>query len=148
MARPERFELPTNRFEAGYSIQLSYGRIISSIVLTVIVSETNSAFALLLLPSSLCSSGPAARLHPRGVRSCRSCAPTSLREPLLTFGQVARLRRLLKKRVPIHANCPATYGRIIWSIVLLTLSNHIFNCSDNFFVRQLNRTAFCWHKAS
>ena len=27
MARPERFELPTNRFEAGYSIQLSYGRI-------------------------------------------------------------------------------------------------------------------------
>jgi hypothetical protein len=26
MARPERFELPTNRFEAGYSIQLSYGR--------------------------------------------------------------------------------------------------------------------------
>jgi hypothetical protein len=27
-ARPERFELPTNRFEAGYSIQLSYGRIV------------------------------------------------------------------------------------------------------------------------
>ncbi len=26
MVRPERFELPTNRFEAGYSIQLSYGR--------------------------------------------------------------------------------------------------------------------------
>jgi hypothetical protein len=26
MARPERLELPTNRFEAGYSIQLSYGR--------------------------------------------------------------------------------------------------------------------------
>ena len=26
LARPERFELPTNRFEAGYSIQLSYGR--------------------------------------------------------------------------------------------------------------------------
>ncbi len=26
VARPERFELPTNRFEAGYSIQLSYGR--------------------------------------------------------------------------------------------------------------------------
>ena len=25
MAHPERFELPTNRFEAGYSIQLSYG---------------------------------------------------------------------------------------------------------------------------
>ena len=27
MARPERFELPTNWFEASYSIQLSYGRI-------------------------------------------------------------------------------------------------------------------------
>lgn len=26
MVRPERFELPTNRFEADYSIQLSYGR--------------------------------------------------------------------------------------------------------------------------
>jgi hypothetical protein len=27
LARPERFELPTNWFEASYSIQLSYGRI-------------------------------------------------------------------------------------------------------------------------
>ena len=27
MARPERFELPTNWFEANYSIQLSYGRV-------------------------------------------------------------------------------------------------------------------------
>ena len=27
LARPERFELPTARFVAGYSIQLSYGRI-------------------------------------------------------------------------------------------------------------------------
>ena len=26
VARPERFELPTNWFEASYSIQLSYGR--------------------------------------------------------------------------------------------------------------------------
>jgi hypothetical protein len=26
MARPERFELPTARFVAEYSIQLSYGR--------------------------------------------------------------------------------------------------------------------------
>jgi hypothetical protein len=26
MARPERFELPTARFEAGNSVQLSYGR--------------------------------------------------------------------------------------------------------------------------
>jgi hypothetical protein len=27
MARPERFELPTARFVAEYSIQLSYGRL-------------------------------------------------------------------------------------------------------------------------
>ena len=27
LARPERFELPTNWFEANYSIQLSYGRV-------------------------------------------------------------------------------------------------------------------------
>ncbi len=30
MARPERFELPTARFVAEYSIQLSYGRITTS----------------------------------------------------------------------------------------------------------------------
>ena len=30
MARPERFELPTARFVAEYSIQLSYGRIVCS----------------------------------------------------------------------------------------------------------------------
>ncbi len=30
MARPERFELPTNWFEANYSIQLSYGRILKA----------------------------------------------------------------------------------------------------------------------
>ena len=28
MARPERFELPTARFVAEYSLQLSYGRIV------------------------------------------------------------------------------------------------------------------------
>ena len=27
MARPERFELPTTKFVAWYSIQLSYGRV-------------------------------------------------------------------------------------------------------------------------
>ena len=31
MARPERFELPTNWFEASYSIQLSYGRVESGL---------------------------------------------------------------------------------------------------------------------
>ena len=30
MVRPERFELPTNRFEADYSIQLSYGGVAGS----------------------------------------------------------------------------------------------------------------------
>jgi hypothetical protein len=28
MARPERFELPTTKFVAWYSIQLSYGRMV------------------------------------------------------------------------------------------------------------------------
>ncbi len=41
MARPERFELPTARFVAEYSIQLSYGRI------------TTSYYPLLLLFSQL-----------------------------------------------------------------------------------------------
>ncbi len=30
VARPERFELPTTWFEARYSIQLSYGRVLES----------------------------------------------------------------------------------------------------------------------
>ncbi len=32
MARPERFELPTARFVAGYSIQLSYGRVFKTVM--------------------------------------------------------------------------------------------------------------------
>ena len=32
LARPERFELPTNWFEASYSIQLSYGRVGSNYI--------------------------------------------------------------------------------------------------------------------
>ena len=31
LARPERFELPTARFVAEYSIQLSYGRLVFSV---------------------------------------------------------------------------------------------------------------------
>ena len=31
MARPERFELPTTKFVAWYSIQLSYGRMVNLI---------------------------------------------------------------------------------------------------------------------
>ena len=38
MARPERFELPTNWFEASYSIQLSYGRIIFEAIEKIITS--------------------------------------------------------------------------------------------------------------
>jgi hypothetical protein len=34
LARPERFELPTAWFVARYSIQLSYGRIDSRIIMT------------------------------------------------------------------------------------------------------------------
>ena len=37
MARPERFELPTTRFEAEYSIQLSYGRVVWPILSTLLV---------------------------------------------------------------------------------------------------------------
>ena len=33
MARPERFELPTARFVAEYSIQLSYGRFIEPLII-------------------------------------------------------------------------------------------------------------------
>ncbi len=32
LARPERFELPTARFVAGYSIQLSYGRAVLTLL--------------------------------------------------------------------------------------------------------------------
>ena len=52
LARPERFELPTNWFEASYSIQLSYGRAAAAMVSrTVGVGE---------LPPSR-QAGPAAR---------------------------------------------------------------------------------------
>ena len=33
LARPERFELPTARFVAEYSIQLSYGRLIETAIM-------------------------------------------------------------------------------------------------------------------
>jgi hypothetical protein len=33
LARPERFELPTARFVAEYSIQLSYGRLIEPLII-------------------------------------------------------------------------------------------------------------------
>ncbi len=33
MVRPERFELPTDRFVADYSIQLSYGRLIEPLII-------------------------------------------------------------------------------------------------------------------
>ena len=41
MARPERFELPTDRFVADYSIQLSYGRIIEPLIIFYLVFFVN-----------------------------------------------------------------------------------------------------------
>ncbi len=42
MVRPERFELPTNRFEADYSIQLSYGRLIHNYNLYQLYLDTEA----------------------------------------------------------------------------------------------------------
>ena len=60
MARPERFELPTARFVAEYSIQLSYGRIVC-LISRYSASET-------LLWRSTPVSSPSARI---------SCMPYS-----------------------------------------------------------------------
>ena len=45
MAPPERFELPTNRFEAGYSIQLSYGGVVE--VVQIVIREAGPRGPLL-----------------------------------------------------------------------------------------------------
>jgi hypothetical protein len=42
MARPERFELPTDRFVADYSIQLSYGRLTDSDIINLVDFNVNS----------------------------------------------------------------------------------------------------------
>jgi hypothetical protein len=41
MARPERFELPTARFVAEYSIQLSYGRFIKLTIILIFLITVN-----------------------------------------------------------------------------------------------------------
>ena len=54
MARPERFELPTNWFEASYSIQLSYGRIILnaiSEIIAILASHVTSLVAIQMIKS-------------------------------------------------------------------------------------------------
>ena len=53
MARPERFELPTTKFVAWYSIQLSYGRSEPIIIpmRTAFVNSTVSIFSYILLLS-------------------------------------------------------------------------------------------------
>ena len=61
MARPERFELPTTWFEARYSIQLSYGRIVCYFVRQLVPSDCSSAMRCKVLLSSLRSSSPATR---------------------------------------------------------------------------------------
>ena len=67
VARPEGFEPPTTRFEAWYSIQLSYGRLIESLLcvlnssnfsLTEILRQLQSKFTVhlygRLIESLLC----------------------------------------------------------------------------------------------
>ncbi len=44
MARPERFELPTARFVAEYSIQLSYGRLIDLNIILFYIFLVNFIF--------------------------------------------------------------------------------------------------------
>ena len=46
MARPERFELPTARFVAEYSIQLSYGRVVELLIIMLILAHVNLTFTL------------------------------------------------------------------------------------------------------
>ncbi len=41
MARPERFELPTARFVAVYSIQLSYGRLSEPLIILFLSACVN-----------------------------------------------------------------------------------------------------------
>ena len=41
MARSERFELPTDRFVADYSIQLSYERVVELVLLFLIIVLSN-----------------------------------------------------------------------------------------------------------
>ncbi len=48
MARPERFELPTTKFVAWYSIQLSYGRV-ELTIMTPLVAVVN---ALLMISAA------------------------------------------------------------------------------------------------
>jgi hypothetical protein len=45
MARPERFELPTARFVAEYSIQLSYGRLVDQTIVLLYLILVNLYFS-------------------------------------------------------------------------------------------------------
>ncbi len=45
MARPERFELPTTKFVAWYSIQLSYGRVVKPSFAVAAATEVEGAEA-------------------------------------------------------------------------------------------------------
>ena len=47
MARPERFELPTARFVAEYSIQLSYGRFIEPQIIPLSQMFVNQSSGLI-----------------------------------------------------------------------------------------------------
>lgn len=45
MARPERFELPTARFVAEYSIQLSYGRLSEPLIIFLLETYVKALFS-------------------------------------------------------------------------------------------------------
>ena len=81
MARPERFELPTTWFEARYSIQLSYGRIVRYGVRQSVLSRHKSlspamrapTFATLIVPAEVASNARSYRIGPSSVaRNARS----------------------------------------------------------------------------
>ena len=57
VARPERFELPTTRFEAEYSIQLSYGRVLCDFVNRLYLIRTAALRAVRYSPQQV-SFGP------------------------------------------------------------------------------------------
>ncbi len=57
LARPERFELPTNWFEASYSIQLSYGRVARWIVQTRGENSPLPGTTFFLIPAQLFQCG-------------------------------------------------------------------------------------------
>ena len=97
LARPERFELPTTWFEARYSIQLSYGRIVWYYVSRVSVVHTSSA----------------TRCRYSSPRSARRARP--LGGSLVAFapGRACSASPLTRR----PSLTQLSYGRIVWYYV-------------------------------